>query len=61
MGHPNRIMEDGGAKGDLNHGDATQEASEGKNMWPANHSCDILAKIVPYFCPCPKKKKSTLD
>ena len=32
MGHPNRIMEDSGAEGDLNYGNATQEVSEGKNM-----------------------------
>lgn len=32
MGHPNRIMEDGGADCDLNHGDAAQEVSERKNM-----------------------------
>lgn len=55
MGHPNRIREDGGADCDLNHRDAAQEVSERKNMWPTNHSCDILGKTIPAFCPFPKK------
>jgi hypothetical protein len=58
VGHPNRSM-DNKAKGDLNFGNLAQEVSEGKNikMWPRDHSCNILAKNVAAFRPCPKKKK----
>ena len=33
-----------------------QEVSEEKNinMWPRDHSCDILMKRVAAFCPCTK-------
>ena len=50
MGHTSRIIED------VNCGGLTQEVSEKKNfsMLPRNHSCDILAKNIAYFCHCPK-------
>jgi hypothetical protein len=52
-------MEVSDAEGDLNYGGVAQEVSEKKNfsMWPRDCSCDILAKNVAAFYPCPKEKK----
>lgn len=45
-------MEDSGADGDSNCGGLAQGVSE-KNidMWPRDHSCDMLAIHVIAFCP----------
>lgn len=40
----------------MNCGGPSQKVSEGNNIsnWTTNGSCDILAKHVATFCPCPK-------
>lgn len=50
-------MEDSVAEGGLNCEVLAQEVSEKMNviMWPRGHSCDLLAKNVAAFCPCPKR------
>ena len=55
MGHISRLMKDNGADNDLKCQELAQEVLE-KNfsMLLTIHSCDILAKEVVAFCPCPK-------
>ena len=55
MGHTSRSIENSGAEGDLNCGASIKRFSE-KNfsMLLRDRSCDILAKNVAAFCPCPK-------
>lgn len=44
------------AENRIEYGDLAQEASEENNVsnQTRDNSCDILAKIVVAFCPCPK-------
>ena len=56
MGHPTRNMEDCSDEGDKNYGSPSREVSEVKNISKCSrdHPCNILAKNVTAFCPCPK-------
>lgn len=47
---------DNGAESNVgpSHGVSGEERVTNINKWPGDHSCDILAKIVAAFCPCPK-------
>ena len=56
VNHSSRKMEDIDAEGDLNCGGLAQEVSEEKNSSKRTkeHSCNILAKNVTAFYPCPK-------
>lgn len=39
----------------LCQGLAQEEGKQGlRSNWAASHSCDVLAKNVAVFCPCPK-------
>lgn len=58
MSHPSRIMEDSSDKISRDYVGPNKEISEGCNIninnWPRNCSCNIFAKNVAAFCPCPE-------
>jgi hypothetical protein len=56
MDHTSQNMENSGAKGDLNCESPVHNVSEEKNisMCSRDRSCDISARKVFAFCPCPK-------
>lgn len=51
-------MEDSSDKFSRDYVGPNKEISEGGNIninnWPRNYSCDIFAKNVAAFCPCPE-------
>ena len=50
MNHPNKDMENIGAKDDLNYADLVQEVTgENATMWPKNCFCDILVENMGAF------------
>ena len=57
MGHLSMIMEDSSVKINKEYVGPEKEISEGGNVnnWPRNYFCNIFAKNVDVFCPCPKK------
>ena len=65
MNLPSRSKEDSGAENNV--GPTHEVSGWGINVSksPRDHSCDVLAKNVSGFCPCPKNlleaKLSSLD
>lgn len=51
-------MEDRLTKNNVDHGDPAEEVSDRNNInisnWTTDHFCDILAKNIAAFYPCPK-------
>ena len=54
MGQTSRSIEDSAVKSYLNYEGLAQDVSEEQNIniWPRDHSCDILVKKLAAFCPC---------
>lgn len=57
MGTISRNLEDSGVQNNVDYNSLVQEFLEAKNIsnCPRDCSCDILAKNVPAFFPCPKE------
>lgn len=56
MDHLNRSLNDGSSERKVEYEGQDKDVSKGNNIskWLRYHVCDILAKIIDFFCICPK-------